>query len=243
MPVMDGFTFCIQCKNDPQLKNIPFIFYTATYTDPKDEKFALSLGADLFVLKPIEPIEMLDKVQALLLQHAKKSIQEAPALVQHQPSFLKEYNEVLIHKLEDKMAELDEANRVLQESESRFRRLAENAPALIYRLSLPKNQVTYINPAVNELTGYSPEEFYGNPSLTFDSLICPAWRSRFENQIKRYLAGEKQPAYEYQVQHKSGALKWLQQRIVIIEDENGEAHNSGRDRDRPHGKLAGETGH
>ena len=44
MPVMDGFQFCRECKKDEQLKNISFIFYTATYVDEKDEEFALSLG-------------------------------------------------------------------------------------------------------------------------------------------------------------------------------------------------------
>ena len=32
MPRMDGFQFCRECKKDPHLKEIPFIFYSATYT-------------------------------------------------------------------------------------------------------------------------------------------------------------------------------------------------------------------
>src|SRR5258705_5776917 len=57
MPVMDGFSLCQAWKNNEQLKNIPFVFYTATYTDPKDEELALSLGAARFIVKPTETDE------------------------------------------------------------------------------------------------------------------------------------------------------------------------------------------
>jgi CheY-like chemotaxis protein len=61
MPVMDGYTLCKIWKADKQLKHIPFIFYTATYTELKDEEFALSLGADRFIIKPQES-EVLMKI-------------------------------------------------------------------------------------------------------------------------------------------------------------------------------------
>src|SRR4030042_3214124 len=54
MSGMDGFQFCRKCKKDDRLKNIPFIFYSATYTSKKDGEFALSLGAEKYIRKPTE---------------------------------------------------------------------------------------------------------------------------------------------------------------------------------------------
>ena len=52
MPKMDGFQLIRTCKKDPGLRKIPFIIYTATYTDKKDVDFGLSLGAARYLIKP-----------------------------------------------------------------------------------------------------------------------------------------------------------------------------------------------
>ena len=53
MPVMDGFQLCKITKKE--YPHLPFIFYSATYIDIKDKEFALGLGADLFLVKPLPP--------------------------------------------------------------------------------------------------------------------------------------------------------------------------------------------
>ena len=73
MPGMDGFSLCRAWKADEQLKNIPFIYYTATYTDPKDEKFAMSLGAEKFIVKPMEPDAFLAIIKEIIQSHRIKS--------------------------------------------------------------------------------------------------------------------------------------------------------------------------
>jgi hypothetical protein len=55
MPVMDGYTLCREWMADPDLCHIPFIFYTATYTDPRDRQLGYELGAEAYLTKPSEP--------------------------------------------------------------------------------------------------------------------------------------------------------------------------------------------
>lgn len=114
MPVMDGFTLCREWRADEALRAIPFIFYTATYTDEKDERFALSLGADLFLVKPAEPNFILHAVRDLLESKAIRPAAPAPEEAGREQAFLQEYNRVLIHKLEDKLQDLERANAELR---------------------------------------------------------------------------------------------------------------------------------
>lgn len=58
MPEMDGYQFLRAVKQDERLRAIPFVFYTSSYREDKDVRLALSLGADAFLVKPIEPIEL-----------------------------------------------------------------------------------------------------------------------------------------------------------------------------------------
>jgi len=114
MPVMDGYLFCSECKKDNMLKNIPFIFYTATYTDPKDKEFAFSLGASGFILKPQEPEVFLEEVNKVIGE-----VKKCTFVVTNNEEFsgntiLKSYNEALVRKLEDKMLEAERATKLLE---------------------------------------------------------------------------------------------------------------------------------
>lgn len=124
MPVMDGFSLCRAWKEDERLKKIPFVFYTATYTAPQDEDFALSLGADRFIIKPVEP----DRFMALIRETCKNLDAGKPVVPPEpveQAEYYKEYNAVLIRKLEDKMLQLEEANRNLECDISERKRIEE----------------------------------------------------------------------------------------------------------------------
>jgi len=111
MPVMDGYTLLRLWKADAQLKSIPFIVYTATYTEPEDERLALSLGADVFILKPAEPEDFLARIREVLANTAARIPIPAKYPTGDEKELLKVYSETLIRKLEEKTLQLEETNR------------------------------------------------------------------------------------------------------------------------------------
>jgi signal transduction histidine kinase len=119
MPVMDGFTLCREWRLDGRLKDIPFVFYTATYTDPKDEQFALSLGADRFLIKPVEPQPFIQAIQEVLAKYQSGELIAHAGNPPDQAIYLKEYNETLIRKLEAKLEQLAEKDEDLEEASRR----------------------------------------------------------------------------------------------------------------------------
>lgn len=127
MPVMDGFQLCRQCKEDDRLARIPFVFYSASYTEKKDKEFGLSMGAVRFIVKPMEPKEFLKTVKEILSDYEKGLLE--PAAVpgeKDEDTFLKGHSARLIRQLERKVADLEESNRALHRSEADLKDLFES---------------------------------------------------------------------------------------------------------------------
>ena len=116
--------------------------------------------------------------------------------------------------------QLRERDQTLAESESRFRRLAENAPDVIYRMSLPAGAYEYISPAATALFGYAPEEFYASPGLV-QQIIHPDWRPYFMEMWEKLLREDMPSTYEFQIVHRSGEVRWMNQRNILVRDDDG----------------------
>lgn len=129
MPEMDGYALLRAWKADPLLARVPFIVYTATYTDAKDEQLAHDLGADAFILKPTEPSHFMRRLQEVLAQ-AQASVLPPGRQVPDEAASLKLYNEVLVKKLEEKSAQLEQRVAELAVSEEHIRRLSRLYAAL-----------------------------------------------------------------------------------------------------------------
>lgn len=121
MPVMDGYTLLRHWKADPALCHIPFIVYTATYTEPKDEQLALDMGADAFVLKPAEPDAFMACVASVMANAQRHQTVRAPTV--STDTQFKLYSEVLVHKLEKRSTELEQRVHELDAAQHRIVRL------------------------------------------------------------------------------------------------------------------------
>jgi len=107
MPELDGFALCLQWKKDAILKNIPFIFYTATYTGLEDEQLALNLGAERFVTKPQPPEVLLQIIRDVLLETGNK-MSNSIEMPLRETGIIEQYNAALFRKLEKKVWELEQ---------------------------------------------------------------------------------------------------------------------------------------
>lgn len=77
MPQMDGFETCQKLKEDETTKHIPIILVTAIKTDSKSRVRGLDTGADAFVAKPIDAIELSAQVKVMLrIKEAEDKLRE-----------------------------------------------------------------------------------------------------------------------------------------------------------------------
>jgi len=123
MPIMDGFKLCKEVKGKDELKNIPFIFYTATYKDERDEKLASKLGANKYILKPMEPEEFIKIIQGVIRDMEEGKFEPRKPAFEEEEEVFKLYSERLVNKLEKKMLDLEREITVRKQAEKKIEHL------------------------------------------------------------------------------------------------------------------------
>ena len=108
-----------------------------------------------------------------------------------------------------------EAEEALRKSEEKYRSLVESLNDIIFTLDLNGN-VTYVNPVVQALGGYTVEEVIGQP---FTRFIHPQDLERLPINIEQILAGQNDP-FELRTLTKEGQLRYALCRVRPIWENN-----------------------
>lgn len=232
MPVMDGYTLLRHWKADAQLKHVPFVVYTATYTEAQDEELALNLGADAFILKPAEPEVFLDRIDAVLARVGRGEPARPKIVGDGDEDPLKIYSQTLIRKLEEKTLQLEESNAALQrdiasrtrieeslrESEERFRATFEQAAVGIAHLNT-EGRFLRVNDKICAITGRPREELLRR---TFMELTVPEDQAECEEARVAMLSGERRDfSGEKRYQRPNGDAVWVNIVTTLLRDEAG----------------------
>jgi diguanylate cyclase (GGDEF)-like protein len=179
MPEMDGYGLCRAVKQNHNLQKIPFIFYTATYTSSQDERFAISLGANKFLVKPMLMEGLLKVITEVLSSDQKSGAPKNRGLYRGSPLKLdKQHADRVRSKLDEKLVELNEEKQKLIASEARFRDFAEASADWFWESD---EQLK-----INAMTG-------GPAGLNFYSLIdlAEACHSHSSNEMLKTLQSHK----------------------------------------------------
>ncbi len=109
MPRLDGYALAQEVRNNPETRDIPIIFLSATFITPEDKEFAMSLGAVRFLEKPIEASELLLSVAEVLT--GEPFVQPKPL---PDKAFQKGYSDRLQEKLLHKENQIRRARRLVE---------------------------------------------------------------------------------------------------------------------------------
>jgi two-component system, cell cycle sensor histidine kinase and response regulator CckA len=115
--------------------------------------------------------------------------------------------------------------QALQESEERFRQLAENITESVFWMADPTaRQMLYVSPAYENIWGSSCESLYANFMEWIEAIHLDD-RSRIQaNFFEQSLLGNYDE--EYRIVRPDGSLRWIRDRGFPIKDHHGQAYRS-----------------
>lgn len=153
MPEMDGFAVCRTLKADARLRDIPVVFLTALRSDRQTRLEALEAGAEGFLAKPFDEVELLVLVRTMAKIKAADRLQQRErdrlaALVAERTRDLKQ------ELLERVHAEASERRQAVKLSS--IYRAAPIGIGMVVRRVFQE-----VNDTLCEMTGYARHELLG----------------------------------------------------------------------------------
>ncbi|HEX3581061.1 MAG TPA: response regulator [Thermoanaerobaculia bacterium] len=215
MPVMDGYRLCATIRTSERHRDLPFIFYTATYTSPADEELCDQLGANKYLRKPVGIREILNAIDDSVGTAAPR-----PRMTIDSDDILKEYSERLVFKLEQKNIELAATTDELRESERRFQSMLANLQLIAMTVDCD-GRITYCNDHLLRLTGWTREELLGRG--WFETFIPREIQDDIHQTFRALLADLPEAwHHENEITTRSGKRLMIQWNNTVLRSLGGE---------------------
>ncbi|RQD55680.1 PocR ligand-binding domain-containing protein [Desulfonatronovibrio magnus] len=115
-----------------------------------------------------------------------------------------------------------QAQKALQRSEERFRRITEELTDYLYTVTVSQGQAekTEHSPSCVAVTGYTAQEFASDPYLWI-KMVLPEDQDDVREQARQALNGDQAPSLEHRIVRKDGKIRWVMNTIVQNFDDQG----------------------
>src|SRR5688572_9487651 len=132
-----------------------------------------------------------------------------------------------LHRLPIVISNAVAQNRLLREqtalhrAEIRYQSLVERTPAVVFLDAADEAETTlYISPRVEELTGYTPDEWREDLNIWIN-LIHPEDRKRIEEKDQRTHESGMRFQEEYRLIRRDGRIIWIKEDTTLVRDRDG----------------------
>src|SRR5262249_4145119 len=115
-----------------------------------------------------------------------------------------------------------EVERALQESEERFRQMAENIHEVLWMTDPEKNRVIYVSPGYEAIWGRTRQSLYDSPRNWVDAIHPEDWERVLNAALSKQSSGQYDETYR--IIRADGSVRWIQDRAFPIRNESGHVY-------------------
>ncbi|MFC2111218.1 PAS domain S-box protein [Bacteroidota bacterium] len=203
MPEMDGYEVCAKLKEDELTKHIPVIMLTAIKTDAKSRVKGLNIGADAFLAKPIDAVELSAQVNVMLR--------------------IKDAEDKLRAEKKDLEKVVTERTKVLRKSEDFLKTIYDYSEVAIFVVQINDEGDYYyesVNRTHEKLFGVKSEEYIGKTLGDFEDIFGKENIDNLNTIYDDCFRNKTSHSSEFEIQ-VNGNKEWWVSRIIPLSDEKG----------------------
>lgn len=138
------------------------------------------------------------------------------APVANEDGTVREWVGVCVDISDHKLAEI-----ALRESEERFRRVVETMPDTLYVAETSDLRTSFVSPAIERLTGFTPAQWLGDPSIRMRLLGEECQRARVE-LVRSVPVDRRFVQLSYPLKTRDGSRRWVQDRMALVRNDAGQ---------------------